>query len=68
VIQDLIQDLKSELSGNFAKTILGLMMTPAEFDAFELRNAMKVSTVRTVYMQTYCKFIKACSYDDNHSS
>ena len=42
-VQDLIQDLKSELSGNFEKVILALMMTPAQYDAFELRSAMKVS-------------------------
>ena len=42
-MQDLIADLKSELSGNFERTILGLMMPPAVYDAYELRNAMKVS-------------------------
>ena len=41
--QDLIADLKSELSGNFERTILGLMMPPAVYDAYELRSAMKVS-------------------------
>lgn len=41
-MQDMIRELKSELSGNFEKVVLGLLMTPAEFDAHELRVAMKV--------------------------
>uniref|UniRef100_H3BFB1 Annexin n=1 Tax=Latimeria chalumnae TaxID=7897 RepID=H3BFB1_LATCH len=39
--KDLIDDLKSELSGNFKKVIVGLMMTAPEYDAYELREAMK---------------------------
>lgn len=42
LMQDMIRELKSELSGNFEKVVLGLLMTPAEFDAHELRVAMKV--------------------------
>jgi len=40
--QDLISELKSELSGNFEQVILALFMTPSEYDAQELRSAMKV--------------------------
>ncbi|KAJ8379988.1 hypothetical protein SKAU_G00007660 [Synaphobranchus kaupii] len=39
--KDMMDDLKSELSGNFRKVILAMMMTPPVYDAFELRNAIK---------------------------
>ncbi|CAI9719457.1 annexin A6-like isoform X1 [Octopus vulgaris] len=39
--KDLIKELKSELSGCFCDTILGLCMTPVEFDATNLNKAMK---------------------------
>ncbi|XP_065265049.1 annexin A6 isoform X1 [Emys orbicularis] len=39
--RDLMADLKSELSGSLAKLILGLMMTPAQFDAKQLKKAME---------------------------
>ncbi|KAM9312732.1 annexin A6 [Gastrophryne carolinensis] len=38
--RDLMADLKSELSGTLSKLILGLMMTPAEFDAKQLNKAI----------------------------
>ncbi|XP_075066178.1 annexin A6 isoform X2 [Mixophyes fleayi] len=38
--RDLMADLKSEISGTLAKLILGLMMTPAQFDAKQLNKAM----------------------------
>uniref|UniRef100_G1RI65 Annexin n=1 Tax=Nomascus leucogenys TaxID=61853 RepID=G1RI65_NOMLE len=40
-LTDLIKDLKSELSGNFEKTILALMKTPVLFDAYEIKEAIK---------------------------
>lgn len=40
--QDLIKDLKSELSGNMEELILALFMPPTYYDAWSLRNAMKV--------------------------
>ncbi|XP_029439204.1 annexin A6 isoform X2 [Rhinatrema bivittatum] len=39
--RDLMADLKSELSGTIEKVILGLMMTPAQFDAKQLKKAME---------------------------
>ncbi|XP_036403747.1 annexin A6 [Megalops cyprinoides] len=39
--RDLMADLKSELSKNLCRLILGLMMTPAEFDAKMMRKAME---------------------------
>lgn len=40
--QDLAHDLKSELTGNFEKLVLAMMMSPSPFDASELREAIKV--------------------------
>lgn len=42
ILKDLIHDLKSELTGNFEKLVLAMMMTPAHFAASELREAIKV--------------------------
>uniref|UniRef100_A0AAY4APG4 Annexin n=1 Tax=Denticeps clupeoides TaxID=299321 RepID=A0AAY4APG4_9TELE len=38
---NLLDDLKSELSGNFEKVVVGLLMTAPVYDAYELRNAIK---------------------------
>ena len=38
---DLIKKLKDELSGNFEDTVVGLFMTPPEYDAYCLYKAMK---------------------------
>lgn len=40
--QDLIKDLKSELSGNVEELILTLFMPSTYYDAWSLRHAMKV--------------------------
>lgn len=42
-LQDLIHDLKSELSGNFETLVLAMLKSPAELDAFELHHAIAVS-------------------------
>ncbi|XP_007476315.1 annexin A4 [Monodelphis domestica] len=39
--RDLVSDLKSELSGNFEKVILGMMMPTVLYDVSELKRAMK---------------------------
>ena len=40
--QDLIKDLNSELSGDFRKLVMITLKTPAELDASELHDAIKV--------------------------
>jgi len=39
--RDLIKDLKKELSGNFERVVVGLMMKPSEYDAYCLHKAMR---------------------------
>ncbi|XP_014456947.2 annexin A11 [Alligator mississippiensis] len=39
--KDLIKDLKSELSGNFEKTVLAMMKSPVMFDVYEIKEAIK---------------------------
>ncbi|KAI5606770.1 annexin A8-like protein 1 isoform 2, partial [Silurus asotus] len=39
--KDLVKDLKSELSGNFEKLVLAMLKTSAQFDASELKEAIK---------------------------
>ncbi|XP_078267120.1 annexin A6 [Rhinoraja longicauda] len=39
--RDLMADLKSEVGGNLQRVLLGLMMTPAQYDATQLQKAMK---------------------------
>ena len=41
VFQDLISELKSELSSDFKHTILALVKTPAEYDTEDIRKAVK---------------------------
>ncbi|KAG2455260.1 ANXA6 protein, partial [Polypterus senegalus] len=39
--KNLMADFKSEISGEFCKLVLGLMMTPAQFDAKQMKKAME---------------------------
>ena len=48
--QDLKKELHGEISGSFRVAILGLCQTPAEFDANELRKAMKVHSGTSLYV------------------
>lgn len=45
--QDLKAELKSEISGNFEKLVLDLLETPVNYDAKELKGAIKVFNMRS---------------------
>uniref|UniRef100_A0A671S836 Annexin n=1 Tax=Sinocyclocheilus anshuiensis TaxID=1608454 RepID=A0A671S836_9TELE len=49
--RDLLADLKSELSKNLQRLILGLMMTPAEFEIKSLRNGVFTTVSTIIYLQ-----------------
>ena len=55
--------MKGEISGSFRNAILGLCQTSAEFDANELRKAMKVQGVKVtvhltqeICLDVFCEF------------
>lgn len=53
--RDLIKDLKSETSGNFRDTLMALMFSAAELDAFYLNKAMKgLGTDDSVLIEILC--------------
>lgn len=56
--QDLIKELKGELSGNLKECVKSLCMKPAEFDAEQLHNAMKVKEPLFLKLYVYRKLIK----------
>ena len=39
--KNLLDELKSELSGNFKETVISLFYTPVDFDCYHLDKAMK---------------------------
>ena len=43
-LQDLIEDIKSELSGDYKELVMALFVSPAEYDAWCIKEAIYVST------------------------
>ncbi|KAK3604062.1 hypothetical protein CHS0354_004725 [Potamilus streckersoni] len=53
--KDLVKDIRSETSGNFFTTLKALLMRPAEYDAYQLRKAMKgLRTDKEVLIEILC--------------
>ncbi|XP_022092306.1 annexin A4-like isoform X2 [Acanthaster planci] len=53
--KDLVKNLKSELKGKLEDVVVGLMMTPAVFDAHQLRKAMKgLGTDEAILIEILC--------------
>ena len=42
LFQDLLNDLKSELSANFEDALIALLMKSEEYDAYEIKRAIRV--------------------------
>ena len=61
-MQDLVDDLKSELSGDFEKVMVGLMMTTVGYDAHELKSAIKVSVVGSVLLHNWMSLTTICTH------
>ena len=56
-----MKDLKSELSGNFWDVVQGLMMTPAQYDAYQLNKAIKVRRSCDLQSETHMPSVKTVS-------
>jgi len=54
-VQDLVEDMKGDLSGHFLSTVKALLLPPAEYDASQLRKAMKgLGTDEDVLIEILC--------------
>ena len=53
-LQDLIEELKGELGGNFEDVCVAMLQPPRLYDAKELRKAMKVGTCNVCQLPLWC--------------
>lgn len=58
-LQDLIDDLKSELTGKFERVIVGMMTPTVLYDVEELRRAMKVCVSPLVLSMRLVQVLRA---------
>lgn len=68
ILKDLNHDLKSELTGNFEKLVLSMMMTPGHFAASELREAIKVVWSLLPHQQLSCLVLLVKLRCESHES
>ena len=55
VFKDLIKEIDGETSGNFQDTLKALLMAPAEYDAYQLKKAIKgLGTDEDVLIEILC--------------
>lgn len=51
----MVEDIKSETSGHFCDTLKALLMAPPEYDAYQLRKAVKgLGTDEDVLIEILC--------------
>lgn len=55
-----MKDLRSELGGKFEDVVLGLMMSEPEYDAYELKRAMKVFLILIAMTLNMGTFTNQC--------
>ena len=56
-LQDLIRELKSELSGHFEDVVIALMMKPTEYECHELRESVKVLLLEGISRASIINFL-----------
>ena len=55
LVQDLIERLRKELSGNFEHAMISLLLTPAEFDAKVPATAIVRESMCALELELHCK-------------
>ncbi|MFH4974896.1 hypothetical protein AB6A40_001605 [Gnathostoma spinigerum] len=53
--KDLVNELKKKFSGSFGAVVYGLMETPAKYDAYQMRKAVKgLGTIENILIEVLC--------------